>query len=168
MAKKTISEVAEEAQILADDLAEMAGTVGPDPIPDIFKLNEPVTPVQLRQWAYKMQVQAKELIQKAAFMEANASNMNEYRPLTWRTYASMYLDNAEDQMRIGLEYCLRRMQEDAEKLKSGSEPMDVEFAGVPDVSTVTELTKDRSMAKEFKEIGREIDEFRKEIEEMMD
>ena len=153
MAKKTISEVAEEAQILADDLADIAGAVSPDPIPDVIKLNEPVTPIQLRQLAYKMQMQARELIQRAVFMEANASKMGEYRPLTWRTYASLYLDNAEDQMRIGLEHCLRKMQEDAEKLKGFA------FVGAPDETT---------MITAFTEIGEEIEDFKKEVEEMLD
>ena len=153
MAKKTLYELAEEAQILADDLAGVAGAVSPDPIPDIFKPNEKVTAVQLRQMAYKLKMQATQLAEMAKFMEDHAKAVEGQRPVIWRIYASLYLDNAEDQMRIGLDHCLGKMKEDALKL-TGSESNSV-------AAPVYEYPTDRSMATELESI-------RKEVGEMMD
>jgi hypothetical protein len=147
MAKKTISEVAEEAQILADDLADIAGAVSPDPVPDIFKPNDVVSAVQLRQLAYKLRIQSAQLLDKAEFMEANPKAVEQYRPKIWRTYASLYLDAVEDQMDKGLGYCLRRMQEDSGKLGSTAASDAIGY-----------IEAERSMAIEFDDISKEVGE----------
>lgn len=146
MAEKTLDELAEEAQILADDLLEMVGK-RQDPLHDIFKPNDPVTVIQLRQMAYKMRIEASKLLDKAVFMEQQAVKMDEYPMSLWRMYCSLYLDAVEDQSRKAL-YCLTRMEEEAQKARLGSDEPSADYAN-------------RSMA-------RELSDMRKEVEEMMD
>jgi len=155
MAKKTLIELAENAQILADDMADIAGAVAPDPVRDIFKPRDVVTAVQLKQMAYKLRVQSATLSKHAEFIEKNAKKVEEYRPAYWRMYTGLYADAVEDQMDKVL-YCLKRMEEDTAKL--AAEP-----------GGAFGYDQSRSMITELTEIGEVVDaNYKKEVEEMLD
>lgn len=156
MAKKTLRECVTDAINLADNLYDLDTGAEP-PVADVFKTNDKVTAVQLRQMAYKLRVQSAQFIEIAMFMEENPQAIEERRPVIWRIYASLYLDNAEDQMRIGLAHCLRKMREDASKPKAANEPY---HDSVSSDSYVH--------ASEPKSMELELEEVRKEVQEMMD
>lgn len=149
MAKKTLRELVLDAVNLADGLHDLDGGVE-EPVRDIFKPNDTVTAVQLRQMAYKLRVQSAMLSGYADFIEENAKKVEAYRPAYWRFYTGFYLDAVEDQMDKSF-YCLRKMEEDANKLKAENEPYDSEpvYVHGPDDA--------RSMITELTEIGQDIE-----------